>query len=141
MSFFGLVTRRALKAVVFALIDKYESDPDKAKQKREAASEVIMKVGLTLSLVSLDLAGIMDALHDHGINIAQSTIEHAVEHGSDVADHVSSTSDIHFGSGAGDYVHGYTYSPSTGLYYDSNYNYVHDGPGYTYEDLEGMGKV
>jgi hypothetical protein len=139
MGFIGFIARRVLKAIVFKFIDETEYDPRVAKQKKQAASKIITAVGLSISLASFDFAGLLDALHDQGIDIAHETIAQAAEHGSDVADHastfadhMSNAGDPHFGGGTDDYVPGYTYSPSTDLYYDSDYNYTHDSSGFTH---------
>jgi hypothetical protein len=53
----------------------------------------------------------------------------------------SPSGELLFGAQSGDYVHGYTYSPSTGLYYDSDWNYTHNGPGSTFDELVKEGKA
>lgn len=132
MGLVGFITRRVLKAIVFKFIDETEYDPRVAQQKKKAASKIITAVGLGISFASFDFLGLLDALHDQGIDIAQETIAQAAEHGSDVAnhastfaDHASNTVDLHFG-GSSDFG-------------DGNWGTAEDGTPIVYKDAQGYG--
>lgn len=79
MSFIGFSTRRALKASAYYFIDKYVTDPKEAKEYKEAVNALLLRVGITLSVMTLDIAGIIDAIRDGVSDVAEAVADQAVE--------------------------------------------------------------
>jgi CHAT domain len=89
MTFVSFFTRRAVRKLVHKHIDDTVLDPKERAKKKRNASLLINGIGITVSLVADDAAGLIDALHSHGIDIDQTAIEHAIDHGSTLAEHAN----------------------------------------------------